>query len=77
VVVVCRRSAGPDGAFLASVDPSHVRTLEEDLQKDNDEAAHPAQAFAAGRLAIRIVFADPSERKPEHSIFHVWNEQRG
>ena len=71
------RLVAVDGAFLASVDPSQVRTLEEDLQKDNDKAARPVQAFAAGRLAIRIVFADPSERKPEHSIFHVWNEQRG
>ena len=65
------------GAFLASVDPSQVRPLEEDLQKDNDKAARPVQASAAEQLAIRIFFADPSERKLEHSIFRVCNEQRG
>lgn len=41
------------GVFLASVDPSQVRTLEQALQKDNDKAARLVQAPKQERLERR------------------------
>lgn len=47
------RLVADGGVFLASVDPSQVRTLEEALQKDNDNAARLVQAPAPERLKKR------------------------
>ena len=47
------RLVAEGGVFLASVDPSQVRTLEQALQKDNDKAARLVQAPKQERLERR------------------------
>jgi len=47
------RLVADGGDFLASVDPSQVRTLEEALQKDHDSAARLVRAPAPERLKKR------------------------
>jgi hypothetical protein len=47
------RFVADGGVFLASVDPSQVRTFEAALQKDNDKAARLVQAPAPERLKKR------------------------
>ena len=47
------RLVADGGAFLASVDPSQVRTLEAALQNDHDNAARLVQAPAPERLKKR------------------------
>jgi len=47
------RLVADGGVFLASVDPSQVRTLEEALQKDHDNATRLVQAPAPERLKKR------------------------
>lgn len=47
------RLVADGGVFLASVDPSQVRTLEQALQKDNDKAARLVQAPKQERLERR------------------------
>jgi uncharacterized protein DUF6279 len=47
------RLVADGGVFLASVDPSQVRTFEKALQKDNDKAARLVQAPKQERLERR------------------------